>query len=471
VKTLVRGASLVLPDQSEPVPGDILVVDGRIAAITEPSTRIPPDIDEDIDASGLLAFPGFIDPHVHTRDPGQTHKEDLEHVTRAAAAGGVTTLFEMPNTLPGVVTPDIARERAVDHQNRSWVDFGLWGLARGDEDAAQLSMLADEGVVACKLFWGYGFDSRTGALVYDAEDHSPEITAPVDAGGLLQLFAAAAEAGMLLGIHCEDRGVLARSAKAVGSLRDYGDLLRARPEAAETVAIAQVIEASRVTRARAHVVHVSTARGMALIRTAQRDGIMITAETCPHYLTLAAEDYASLGSSMKVYPPVQPRSNQEALWAALRDGTVASIGSDHAPHSLEERTGDFTSQPAGAVGVETMTRVLLDASLRGRLSLGRLSWLLGEGTARLYGVYPRKGVLRAGADADITLVDPTRAWRITNESLHSKTRLSPWHGQTGLGTPVRTVVRGMTVALDGEPVSEPRGRFVSATGGSSSQSS
>lgn len=453
---LIRGATLVSPAGTRDV--DILCRAGRIAAVGLPGRVSSPQRADVIEANGLLAFAGFIDPHVHSRDPGQTHKEDFAHVTTAAAIGGVTTILDQPNSLPPVRDAATVRDRIDHHTSVAFVDFGLWGIALGRDNLSDLAGLQQTGVVACKLFWGFAFDQRTGALVYGAPTGA-SISPPVSSGELWQLFREAAATNLLIGLHCEDREILEVAAES-GPIVDYETLNAARPIVAETGAIALAIEIAASTRARIHILHVSSGRGIELVRSARESGLAVSAETCPHYLTLTSADYASIGPVMKVYPPIRDSSDQEALWRGVNDGTVASVGSDHAPHSLTERSGPLADQPAGMVGVETMVPLLVDAALRGRTTLERLSWVLGEGTARMYGLFPRKGCLLPGADADITLVDPKAQWKVDNDLLHSKTRLSPWHGRSGNGVPVMTILGGVVVAERGRILRGPLGKFV-----------
>jgi dihydroorotase len=399
---------------------------------------------------------------VHSRDPGQTDKEDFAHSTTAAAAGGVTTLFEMPNAIPPVSDGARFRERADQHERVARIDFGLWGISLGAENLSEIPGLIAEGVVGIKLFWGYALHKRTHALVYNLADEPPEnVLAPPGNGDVFALFATVAAAGGLLAAHCEDRGVIEAATAALGrDAESYADFVATRPDSAEAAAIATACEFARAAGCRFHVVHMSAARSVEIVRRAQRDGLPVTAETCPQYLTLTDASYDSVGKIMKVFPPVRYAADQAALWTAVRDGVITSLGSDHAPHTTEEKARDFTTQPAGAVGVETIVRVMLNQMVEGRIAPERLAWALSEGTARLYGVHPQKGSLMPGADADLVLVDPAAEWVIRNEDLHSKHPLSPWNGTRGRGVPRRALVRGETVMLDGEPVGESRGRLV-----------
>jgi dihydroorotase len=198
--------------------------------------------------------------------------------------------------------------------------------------------------------------------------------------------------------------------------------------------------------------------------------VEITSETCPQYLTLTDESYAAVGPVMKIYPPVRHAADRDALWEAVRDGTISSLGSDHAPHTVEQKRQGLATQPAGVIGVETLVALMLNEVASGRISPERLAWVLSEGTARLYGLYPRKGVIQPGADADLTLVDPEAEWTIRNERLHSKHPLSPWNGFTARGSPTLAILRGSVIMRDRKPVGSPRGCLLRAapTGSTSS---
>ncbi|HLH69585.1 MAG TPA: amidohydrolase family protein [Candidatus Dormibacteraeota bacterium] len=458
MRTKISRATVVTPFSR--FQADIMCRDGVIEGLVEPSRGGVAD--EAIDVAGKLVFPGFIDPHVHSRDPGLTHKEDFAHSTRAAAAGGITTILEMPNALPPVADVPSFRHRAARHSEVASVDFGLWALSLGSENLDQVPRLVEEGAVGVKLFWGYALHRVTRQLVYNLADEPPEqLILPPTNGEVLELFATVAKAGGLLAAHCEDREVIEASQRALRhDLEGYGDLLAARPDVAEATAIATAAELARATGCRFHVVHLSSARGVEIVRQSQRAGISITAETCPQYLTLTDEDYRLIGPMMKVYPPIRRAADREALWQGLLDGTITSVGSDHAPHTVEEKQQPLAAQPAGCIGVETLAPVMLNAMTQGRISAERLAWVCSEGTARLYGLYPQKGAILPGSDADFTIVDPQAEWQIDNAHLHSKHKLSPWHGRRVRGRPVVGVLRGQVIMRDGEPVGAPSGRLV-----------
>ena len=457
MSALVQGGMVVTTTETRQA--DILVRDGRIDRV-QPGIR-PEEADEVIDASGLHVFPGFIDPHVHARDPGQTHKEDFAHLTRAAAAGGITTVLVMPNAVPPVDDPSSFSSRARHHEAVAHVDFGLWGLVLGRETLEELEALRDAGIVAAKLFWGYAFDRRTRTLRYDSAGASEdELIPPATNGDVWRLFEAASEAGITVGMHCEDHSVISAAAAVRGPVEGPLDLLRTRPPVAESIAVTSAIELTQATGAHAHLLHMSSARAITLARRAQSDGLPVTAETCPHYLTLEPDELKGARGRTKAFPPARGGLDTEGLWRGVVDGTITSLSSDHAPHAESERSGTYARQPAGIAGTETMVPLLLDAWRRRKLSLELLADRLSESTARLYGLHPRKGSLQPGADGDLTIVNLERPWRIEGARLHSKDRITPWEDVEGQGAAVTAMVRGRIVMRDGQPLGDPIGRLV-----------
>ena len=460
MRLLVANGTVVTP--AGPIEADVLCEDGRITALHDRGTG--PAVDEVLDAEGRLVLPGFIDPHVHSRDPGLTEKEDFAHSTRGALTGGVTTILEMPNAIPPVHSAEIFAERRAQHEQSAWTDFGLWGISLGENNLDQLGPLFEQGAVAVKLFWGYALRRDTKQLVYNLLDEPADnVVMPPDNGAVLRVFEEVARCGGLLAAHCEDRDVLTASEQALGHpVESYEDLLRARPDTAEAVTIGVATELAAATGARFHVVHMASALGLEAVRAARRRGLTLTAETCPQYLTLTDEDYPRVGPVMKVYPPIRHRADQEALWAGLDEGSIVSVGSDHAPHTVEEKARGFATQPAGAVGCETFGPVMLDALVNGRLSLARFTDVMSTATAKLYGLYPRKGAIQPGSDADLTIVDPSAQRVVRNEDLVAKQPVSPWNGVTLKGAPVAAVLRGRVAMRDGQVQGERRGRFVAA---------
>lgn len=460
MRLLVANGSVVTPEGRQDV--DVLCEDGVIAALVDRDVDIT--VDERLDVTGKLVFPGFIDPHVHSRDPGMTEKEDFAHSTLGALVGGVTTILEMPNAIPPVDSVAVFEQRRAQHEQTAWVDFGLWGIAVGEANIDQLEPLFEAGVAAVKLFWGYALRKDTRQLVYNMADQPVEnLLLPPDNGTVLRMFQAVARAGGVLAAHCEDRDVLAASEMALGhQVQTYDDLLAARPDIAEATTIAIGAEFARATGCRFHVVHMASSSGAEVVRAARARGISITAETCPQYLTLTEADYERVGPMMKVYPPIRTRSDQDALWQALNDGVIVSVGSDHAPHTVEEKSQGFATQPAGAVGCETFGPVMSDTLGRGKTTPERLADVMSTATAKLYGLYPRKGAIRPGSDADLTIIDPNAHRTVRNEDLVAKQPVSPWHGFELHGVPTEVVLRGRLAMQNGKPVGERRGVFVPA---------
>lgn len=460
MRTHVAGGDLVT--EQGLFAADLLLADGRVEAWLDRGASVVAD--ERVDASGLLVFPGFIDPHVHSRDPGSTHKETFHHSTLGALCGGTTTVLEMPNAVPAVTNLATFEERRKAHTAKAWTDFGLWGMALGPANLDQLAPLHRAGAVAVKFFWGYALDVETKGLVYNFAAAPPEsLLLPPEHGEVLEMFREVARCGGLLAAHCEDRHILARSAELLGHpISTYDDLLRARPAVAEATSIAVGAQFSIATGCRFHVVHMASAAGAQVVREARSTGAEVTAETCPQYLTLTDADADHLGPAIKVYPPVRSQTDQDALWSGLRDRTISSVGSDHAPHLLEEKLQGFEDAPAGGLGVETLAPLLVDAMVRGKISAPRLAEVLSTSTAQLYGLWPRKGTLRPGADGDLTLVDPRGSHRITNEQMHALNPVTTWHGWDLSGRVVGSLLRGELAMRDGEPVGERRGEFVAA---------
>lgn len=444
------------------IDADLLCADGRIQAIVDRGESAAAD--ERIDASGQLVFPGFIDPHVHSRDPGSTHKETFAHSTLGALCGGTTTVLEMPNAVPAVTDAATFERRREEHAAKAWVDFGLWGMALGPANLHEVAGMHRAGAVAVKFFWGYALDKQTKGLVYNFAAAPPEsLLLPPENGDVLEMFREVASYGGVLAAHCEDRHILARSAEILGHpIETYDDLLFARPAIAEATSIAVGAQFARATGCRFHVVHMASAAGAQVVREAQAAGAPITAETCPQYLTLTDKDAKRLGPAIKVYPPVRSQVDQDALWAAINDGAISSVGSDHAPHLIEEKLLGFDSAPAGGLGVETLAPLMVDAMVAGRISPVRLAEVLSTSTAKLYGLWPRKGTIRPGADADLTLVDPAGSCRVSNDRMHALNPITTWDGWELRGRVTASVLGGSLAMAGGEPVGERRGQFVAA---------
>lgn len=455
---LIKNGTIVTPEDA--YKGNIYIKNGKIAAITNDELRS--DVGEVVDANGKFVFPGFIDTHVHSRDPGATYKEDFYHSTQAAAAGGVTTVFEMPNTNPTVNNVENFRKQVANLKSKAFVNFGVWGICLGHLNMKEYEKLHHAGVIGFKFFWGYAVHSETFQLIYNYKPGMKDVIPPFADGEIYEMFQEVAKTGQIFAIHAENHDLIQRLTQKVEDRngRTYMDLLEGRPSLAEELTIQSGIAMAKKTGARLHILHVSTAEGIELVRQAQKEGYPITAETCPHYLFLSAEDYDHIGPQMKVYPPIKYKKDQEALWDALQDGTISHVCSDHAPHTEEEKAGDLWSIPAGMCGVETMAPLMLNAVNEGKISIHDIVHLLSEGPAKLFNLYPNKGVIRIGADADITIVDMNKEHTIKRNELHSKSKVTAFDGFKVKGVPEQTIVGGTIVMRDGEIIGPPTGKFI-----------
>lgn len=463
MRIVIQGGTVVTSDEARRA--DILCEDGKIVDVGELGDVT--GVDERFDAAGLLVFPGFIDPHVHSRDPGATHKEDFAHSTLSALCGGVTCVLEMPNAIPGVTDAAGFNERRHYLAERAWVDFGLWGLSLGSENVSELEGMVAAGAVAVKMFWGYSLARDTKELVYNPGDFPDrELIPPFNSGDLYVTMLEMARLGSVLGLHCEDKPILDAAFRALGRPIDtYQDLLDARPSVAESAAISLAAQLAGATGCRTHVVHLSSADGLSAIRTARQAGKPISAETCPHYLHLTADDYDAIGPMMKVYPPVRHGEDRAALWDALADGSIVSVGSDHGPHTREEKAAGLAQSPAGVAGVETLATVMVDGMLRDLITPQTLAAVLSTNTASIFGLQPRKGLIELGADADLTLVDPEGTTTVSAAELHSISQATMFDGRTFRGAVAASVIGGRLAMVGGKPLGEPSGRFVPGLAG------
>jgi allantoinase len=443
---LVADARVVTPQGV--VSGSVAVADGRIALVVEGSRR--PEAHAVIEAQQRHLFPGVVDIHVHFREPGQEYKATYRSESSAAAAGGVTTICDMPNNGARAVVdrPRVEAKRAIAAAS-SFVDFGIYAFLVSS-DVGELRDLVDAGVM------GFKWDMSFAGVEVAPGRRLPE---PQEA---LPYFRAAAQAGARIGVHAEDRPFVATLTEA---LRHAGRLdarahVEARPVEAETRALRQAIDLAHASGAHLHVHHLSSAAGVALVRDAKAQGMRITAETIPPFLFLDADDYARLGTVMKIHPAVKYAEDREALWDALRDGTIDCVATDHAPHTAEEKRRGVWEASPGAIGVQTSLPLLLTAVSDGRLTLERCAEVLAAAPARIYGLDGRKGAIVPGADADLVLVDTAAMGIIANEAMYSPNHLTPFDGWHITGMPVLTMLRGHIVARDGRVVGEPRGAML-----------
>jgi dihydroorotase (multifunctional complex type) len=418
---------------------DIGVREGRIAGLFKLGT-LTADSSAELDATGLHVLAGVIDGHVHFREPGFERKEDWLSGSRAAVAGGVTTAIDMPNTQPPTRTADDARAKTALAASKAVCDFGLYGVVDDLVDVGGLNDLIESGyVVGLKVFLG----PTIGGL-----------TVPVD-GDLLQALGLARAASMRVGFHAEDATVLMQVANLLGTPPEAIAHLDARPESAEVIAIDHVGRLLAQSGASGHIHHLSSIGGLAAIERWRAEGVDLTCEVSPHHVFLGRDDYERVGPQIKTNPPIRGEPHASALLAALADGRIDTIASDHAPHAAGEKLGlDVNDVLAGINGVETTLPLFLSAVARGQLTLERLADATSAAPARVWGL-AGKGRLEVGADADLTLVDLRREHVISAAELHGKHHVTPFDGMTTVGAPVATIVRGQVIMRDGEILAAP----------------
>ncbi len=412
---------------------DLAITDGKITAIGALSGL---EADEVIDATGLHVLPGVIDSQVHFREPGLEHKEDLATGTAAAALGGVTAIFEMPNTKPLTLTAADMADKVRRGREKAWTDFAFF-IGAAAENVENLPFLElQEGVAGVKLFMG----SSTGSLLVDSDT---DIRRVLEAG-----FRRVA-------IHAEDEPrLIERKHLAVDTPHNHPVW---RDDETALRATRRVLKIARETGRRIQVLHVTTEEEMALL--AEHKDIA-TVEATPQHLTLFAPDcYDRLGTYVQMNPPIRGKRHHDAIWRALKQGVVDVIGSDHAPHTREEKARPYPESPSGMPGVQTLLPLMLNHCNNGKLSLLHLMELTSAGPARNYGV-AGKGRLSLGYDGDVTLVDLGRRQEITSDWLASKCGWSPFEGETVTGWPVGTIIRGRIVMRDGELLGKAGGEPV-----------
>jgi dihydroorotase len=414
---------------------DVGISNGRIAVIGSIDSQRGGEV---IDARGLHILPGVIDTQVHFREPGLEHKEDLETGSRAAVLGGVTAVFEMPNTKPLTTSAQTLADKVFRARHRMFCDFSFYvgGTRENVDDIHALERL--EGSAGIKVFTG----SSTGDLLVDDEASLDRIIAKISRRAAF---------------HAEDE---ARLKERMG-LRREGDPSSHpewRDEQAALIATTRLVRLAEKHKKRIHVLHISTAAEMVFLAT-HKDWASV--EVTPNHLTLVApECYRELGAYAQMNPPVRDDSHRQALWDGIASGVVDVLGSDHAPHTREEKDSPYPASHSGMTGVQTLVPIMLDHVNAGRLTLERFVDLTSHGPQRLFGIRG-KGRIAAGYDADLTIVDLQRTQTITNDHIASRCGWTPYHGRKVKGWPIGTIVRGAKVMWDGEIAPTASGEPVS----------
>ncbi len=435
---------------------DVGVVGEKIVALAAPGNL--PAAAETIDASGMMVLPGAIDIHFHARTPAYPERGDFYTETRAAAAGGTTTVFEMPISKPGCATPETFRNRRRLLEEQAIIDVALFG-APGTLDHDDVLGMTAEGAIAFKIFMHrppLGREDEFIGICLTDDDQ------------LHQALALVKRTGRRLVVHCEsdsmlEAGIARMQAEGRTDLQAHMD---SRPPVVEATGVARLLTLAEDVGGPVHVAHVSSAHAVRVIRRFQRDGVNVTAETCPHYLFFDEEDYLRLGSYAKINPPIRRAEDRQALWQGLVDGVINVVTTDHSPYRVKEKErgrGGVWLSPSGAPGAQSLLSLMMTAALQGRLSLEQAVRLISAEPARLFDLAPRKGTIAPGADADICIYDPRPATVMRREQMWSQARDIDklYEGISLQGQVAATLSRGRFVFREGEILAPAgSGRFV-----------
>ncbi|MBL8813702.1 MAG: dihydroorotase [Planctomycetaceae bacterium] len=419
MKTLIRNATVALPDEIGQF--NVLIENGTIIDVSASASATA---DEVIDAKGLHLIPGVIDDQVHFREPGLTHKEDLLTATRACAKGGVTSFLEMPNTKPTTTSVTALHDKLAIAAGKCLVNYGFYIGATPTNLAELQNATRTPGI---KIFIG----SSTGDLLVDEQS------------ALERIFG---ETTLPICAHCEDESTVRANAAALNGGKDVADHSRIRDNRAALIATKRAVDLAERHKHQFHVLHVSTAEEVEFLRGTSD---LISAEACPHHLFFSLDDYARLGTLIQMNPSIKSKADTEGVWKGLLDGTIEVIATDHAPHTLEEKRQPYPKSPSGLPAVENSLALMLNEVAHGRCLLSQVvSWMC-EAPARIWHM-KGKGAIRVGYDADLVLVDLNKTVEVRNEDQLTKCGWTPWHGTTLTGWPVRTLVMGRTVFLNGQ---------------------
>ncbi len=441
---VIRGARVVLPDGVRPAA--IHVRDGRITAIAARDAAAPAEATV-IDAGTAIVMPGLVDTHVHINDPGRAEWEGFPTATLAAAAGGVTTLVDMPlNSIPATTTVEALQAKRHAAEGRCHVDVGFWGgVVPGN--TRDLEPLAQAGVRGFKCFL-----SPSGVDEFEA----------VSEFDLRQAMPAVARTGLPLLAHAEWPGYLVEPDQRHDPRR-YQTWLESRPPEAEHAAIALLLKLSAHTGARVHIVHLASADGVEVIADARDEGVRVTVETCPHYLTFCAEEIADGAPAWKCAPPIRARDHRERLWRALQEGQIDLVATDHspAPPALKHLAdGNFIEAWGGIASLQLTLPVMWTGARQRGVPIERLAEWMSAAPARLAGLADRKGAIAVGRDADLVIVDPDAEFRVDASRLYHRHAVTPYDGARLHGVVQQTILRGAVIYDHASPVGTPIGRLI-----------
>ncbi|MFX0107529.1 MAG: allantoinase AllB [Candidatus Hodarchaeota archaeon] len=441
VDLVVKNARLLL--ESGITRGGFGVRDGRICILA--TDEHLPSADVIIDAEGKIVMPGLIDAHAHIHDPKMLDHEDFTTGTRAAAAGGVTTVIDMPLTNQ-VDTPSAVDEKISQGDSMTLTDFSFYGGMVNSENIKAIPTLIEKGIAAFKAFTCDPYRANAGVIVQSLSEVS--------------------ECGGHITIHAENQGVLDEFKREMEG--DWDAPIShslARPNLAEQLAVKQTIGIAQQTGGHLHVAHITTREGIREIEQGRKEGVAVTTEVCPHHLVFQRDEMNRLGPRSKMNPPLRSKLDRAALWSALLRRSIDIVVSDHAPCPIERKDmgkEDIRDAWSGVDGIQMILRVLLSEGInKGRISFSRLLNVTSRNPARIFGLYPKKGVLCVGADADFVVLDPTREEKITSEMMYSKCGWTLYEGMKMMGVPIMTFVRGEKVYEEDRIIMKPgHGQFL-----------
>jgi len=424
----IRGRRVVLPDGVRPA--SITIRNGIIREVGSY------DVSCNQDAGEMIVMPGLVDTHVHINEPGRTHWEGFANATRAAAGGGITTVIEMPlNSIPATTSVAAMEQKVSAAAGQCWIDVGFWGgVVPGN--VAEIRPLCQVGCFGFKCF-------LASSGVEEFEQVGEDV--------LRDAMPALARMGAVLLVHAELEDFLA---PVSDGQRNYASYMNSRPSVSEKAAIQLVLRLCRETECRVHIVHLSSADALEMLRKARAEHLPVTVETCPHYLAISAEHVPDGATEFKCAPPIRDAANREALWQGLREGDIDMIVSDHSPCPVEmkcKESGDFAAAWGGIASLQlTLPVVWTEARKRGFSEVDIVRWM-ASAPAMLAGLAGKKGAIAAGHDADIVLWDPDEEFIVDPENLHHRLKLTPYAGRRLHGVVKKTYLRGCPVTVGGDP--------------------
>jgi dihydroorotase len=378
--------------------------------------------DETVNCKGNIVLPGLVDVHVHFREPGATNKEDWHTGSMAALYGGITYVMDMPNNIPPITTVKRLGEKRKIAEKKSLVNFGLYA-GIGNENINQISEIGNH-TNAFKIF----LDQSAGEL-------------KIDDDSLKKSFVSISKTGKNISVHAEDRKIIEENLKKYKDRNDALSHALIRSPEAEISAIKKVVQLSKSSGAKLHILHVTTKEGLNVIYQAKKENVNISCETCPHYLFMTQKDLEEKGSLLKINPPLRTKDDQKALWEGILNGTIDIISTDHAPHTLEEKNQDIHNVPSGVPGIETSLSLMLNAVNKRMISFEKLVELMHDNSVKRFDL-EKYGEIEKGNCANLTVIDLNKKWKIVGDDLRTKCKWSPYEGWEGNGTPIITIING-----------------------------